>query len=522
MKKLIKISLVLALNSGIAFAQVDTNILNNIQNEVNQRSQLEQLGQQLMDDIGPRLMGTPEKKSANEWVVNTYKGWGIQAHNEQYGTWKGWQRAESHAMMTFPRFQQLNVKQLAWSPATPKGKFIEAEVIEIPLLNDSISWLNWLPNVKGKIVLVSQPQLSGRPNEDWKEHALEEDYTNYLSLKNKKKQEWNEGLKRMKTNVNLLQKQLEDAGAIALVSCYWSEGWGVNKIFGTKTEKIVHFDMELEDYLMLYRLVKRDLHPKIKLMANSKFLKEMPAENTIAEIKSRVNPDEYVMLSAHLDSWDGATGATDNGTGTILMMEVMRILKKYYPNPKRSIIVGHWGGEEQGLVGSRSFAADHADLMPKISVAFNQDNGTGRINWINGLGFLDAYDYFNRWFAYLPEENRKEIKTDFPGNPGGRGGSDYASFLPYDVPSFFLISSDWNYGKYTWHTNRDTYDKIVWEDMKRNAITIATMVYLACEEPGMFSRRKADLPLDIKSGKRMEWPKVQKVERNSDKYFEVK
>ncbi|HTO16022.1 MAG TPA: M28 family peptidase [Edaphocola sp.] len=522
MKRILVIGLAFTLTCNVSFAQIDTNILNNIQKEVADNSQLELLGQQLMDDIGPRLMGTPQKSKANEWLVQTYKHWGIDAKTEQYGTWKGWERKESHAIMISPRFQQLNVKQLAWSPATPKGKFIEGEVILLPMLEDSLTFVQWLPNAKNKIVLVSQSQISGRPDEDWKEFALEEDYKNYLERKNENTRKWNEGLKKMKTNVNLLQKQLEDAGAIAIVSSYWSHGWGVNKIFGTKTQKIAHFDMELEDYQMLYRLIQRNIQPKIKLSANSRFLGDMPAENTTAELKSKVNPEEYVMLSAHLDSWDGSGGATDNGTGTILMMEVMRILKIHYPNPKRSIIVGHWGGEEQGLVGSKSFAADHKDLMSKISVAFNQDNGTGRINWINGLGFLDAYDYFNRWFAYLPNENRKEIKTDFPGNPGGRGGSDYASFLPYDVPSFFLISNSWNYGRYTWHTNRDSYDKIVWEDMKKNAVTVATLVYLACEEPEMFSRRKAELPLDIKTDKRMEWPKLNLPERDSKQYFEVK
>lgn len=519
MKSIYKVAVLLGIVSNTAFAQVDTNIIKKIQREASLNSQMPLLGQQLMDDIGPRLMGTPQMLQANEWVKNTYKTWGIDAVVEQYGTWKGWERGTTEVILTQPRTTQLQGIQLAWSPATPKGNYVEAEAILLPALADSQALVAWLPQAKGKIVLISKPELSGRPESNWKEFALTSDHEAFIANRQKAIQLWSDQLKKMKTNSNLIQKQLEQAGAVALVSSYWSGGWGVNKIFGTKTERIAHIDLSMEDYQMLYRMALRGIRPKLKIKASSKALKPLPAQNTVATIKSKLNPEEYVMLSAHLDSWDAGTGATDNGTGTILMMEVMRILKQHYPNPKRSIIVGHWGGEEQGLNGSRGFVADHQDLMPKISVLFNQDNGTGRFNWINTLGFLDAYDYFNRWFNYLPEENRREIKMDIPGNPGGRGGSDYAAFLPYDVPAFFLISNSWDYGTYTWHTNLDTYDKIVWEDMKRNAVTLATMVYLACEEPEMFSRKKAQLPVDTQTGERMTWPKGKGPERTSDSYF---
>ena len=502
-----------------AEAQIDTNMISRLQKEATDSRQMEQLGMQLMDDIGPRLMGTPQLVQASNWLVNTYKTWGIEAQSEQYGTWKGWERGETEVVMTAPRKVQLQGMQLAWSPQTPKGKALEAEVIALPLLRDSIARQNWLPSAEGKTGLISKHELPGRPETSWKESALEKDYKNFLDSKQKANDTWNEQLKRMGTNFNKVQQQLEAAGAAAILSSYWTGGWSANRIFGTKTNKIAHIDLRMEDYQMLYRFTSRGIKPKLRLKTSSKHTPDLPALNTIAEIKSKTRPEEYVMLSAHLDSWDGGTGATDNGTGTILMMEVMRILKKYYPNPKRSIIVGHWGGEEQGLNGSRGYVADHPDMMPKISVLFNQDNGTGRINWISGLGYLDAYDYFGRWLSYLPEDSKKEIETGFPGNPGGRGGSDYAAFIPFEVPAFFLISNSWDYGTYTWHTGLDTYDKIVWEDMKRNAATIATLVYLACEEPEMFSRKKAILPLDIKKGTRMTWPESVAPARNSEAYF---
>lgn len=501
-----------------SYAQIDTGILNKIRNEAVNNSQMEQLAQQLMDDIGPRLIGSPQLLKANDWLVSTYKSWGINAHNEKYGTWPGWERGETHIVMTAPRMDQLDGIQLAWSPATAKGKPVEAAVIALPLFKDSLSLQAWLPQAKGKIVLISQPQLSGRPDASWKEYALEGDYKSFLERKEKAANAWSDALKAMGTSHNRIQTQLENAGAAAIVSSYWTGGWSSNRIFGTKTKKIPHVDVRMEDYQMLYRFTQRGVTPRLQISASSKHLGPMPAQNTLAEIKSNSNPDQYVMLSAHFDSWDGGTGATDNGTGSVLMMEVMRILKKYYPNPKRSILVGHWGSEEQGLNGSRAFAADHKEMLRNVSVLFNQDNGTGRISTLSGLGFLDAYDYFGRWLDYLPEENRKAIETSFPGNPGGRGGSDYAAFLPYDVPAFFLLSNNWDYGMYTWHTTLDTYDKIVWEEMRRNAVTVATLVYLACEEPGLFSRRKAELPVLIEKGERMKWPEPRDANRTGEGY----
>ena len=143
---------------------------------------------------------------------------------------------------------------------------------------------------------------------------------------------------------------------------------------------------------------------------------------------------------AHFDSWDGATGATDNGTGTLVMMEAMRILKKLYPNPKRTILVGHWGSEEQGLNGSRAFVEDHPAIVKNVQALFNQDNGTGRVVNLSGQGYLHAYDYLGRWLEAVPKDITKHIKTNFPGTPGG-GGSDYASFVAAGAPAFSLSSA---------------------------------------------------------------------------------
>jgi hypothetical protein len=126
----------------------------------------------------------------------------------------------------------------------------------------------------------------------------------------------------------------------------------------------------------------------------------------VGEIKGRELPNEYVMLSAHFDSWDGGSGATDNGTGTITMLEAMRILRLVYPNPRRTILVGHWSGEEQGLNGSRGFVADHADIVNGLQALFNQDNGTGRVETMSASGFPDAAANLARYLAVCPPTSR--------------------------------------------------------------------------------------------------------------------
>lgn len=164
------------------------------------------------------------------------------------------------------------------------------------------------------------------------------------------------------------------------------------------------------------------------------------------------------------------------------MMEALRILKKLYPNPKRTILVGHWSSEEQGLNGSRAFAEDHPEIMQNIEALFNQDNGNRQGGKYFGQGFLHSYEFIQRRLAAASDSVRTRIQTVFPGTPGG-GGSDFASFLALGAPAFSLSSLSWSYGTYTWHTNRDTYDKIIWDDVKNNVILTAILAYMASEDP---------------------------------------
>ena len=516
MKNFVKFSaVVLLLGSFTLQAQEKDPVIDNIIKEATENSQLEKLGYELMDKIGPRLVGTPQMKQANDWAVNKYSSWGIPAKNEKWGEWRGWERGITHIDMVHPRIQSLDGTQLAWNPSTG-SKGITAELIVLPMVKDSLAFDKWLPNVKGKLVMISMNQPTGRPDYNWEEFATEESFEKMKKDREAQTSAWRDNMKNTGYGRRTLTLALEKAGAVGIVASNWSRGFGVNKIFSARTKKIPTVDLELEDYSMLYRMVEYGDKPKIKIVAESKELGRVANFNTIAEIKGSEKPDEYVILSAHFDSWDGGTGATDNGTGTLVMMETMRILKKMYPNPKRTILVGHWGSEEQGLNGSRAFVEDHPEIVKNIQAVFNQDNGTGRVVRLSGAGFLHAYDYLGRWLHPVPKDIKGPIETTFPGSPSG-GGSDNTSFLAAGAPSFNLSSLNWSYWDYTWHTNRDTYDKIVFDDVRSNVILAAILTYMACEDPNRTSKEQSVLPISRRTGKQATWPKPRSPERDGGK-----
>ncbi|RZK41147.1 MAG: M20/M25/M40 family metallo-hydrolase [Pedobacter sp.] len=497
--------------SNLAFAQTNDPVINNMIKEATENSQLENLAHDLLDKIGPRLVGTPQMKQSNDWVVSKYASWGIQARNEKWGEWRGWERGVTHVDLVSPRLRTLEATQLAWSPST-KGGPINAEAIVLPLVSDSLAFIKWLPSVKGKLVLISQNPISGRPDKNWEEFATKDAFEKMKKDKAAAAAAWRDRLAKTGLNAKNLALAIENAGAAGIIINNWSQGWGVDKVFGANTTKIPTVDLSVEDYGLVFRLAESGTKPKLRVVSESKELGMVPTYNTIAEMKGTQKPKEYVMLSAHLDSWDAASGATDNGSGTILMMETMRILKKFYPNPKRTILVGHWGSEEQGLNGSRAFVEDHPEVVSNLQALFNQDNGTGRVVNLSGQGFAKAQEFFTRWLAPVPDTIKNQIRLSFPGSPAG-GGSDNASFVAAGAPGFSLSSTSWDYGTYTWHTNRDSYDKMVFDEIRSNAVLAAILVYMACEDKDKMSHERAPLPNNPRTGAPGTWPAQAKPNR---------
>ena len=447
-----------------------------------------EISQTLFDSIGPRLTGSPGYKAAADWLIAQYQKWGIQARAEQYGTWRGWRRGTAHIDLVAPRVRTLEATMLAWSPGTG-GKTVRGDVIQLPDLADSVAFRAWLPSAKNKFVAISFPEPSCRPDSEWATTALPASWSQFRDARAAARTAWQQRVTKAAFNARNLQLALDSAGAAGILTSTWTTGWGTDRIFNTWSQRAPVMDLSCEDYGLVSRLAEHHQGPVVQLVAESQNLGDVPAFNIVAEIPGTELSNEYVMLSAHFDSWDGGSGTTDNGTGTVTMVEAMRILMLAYPSPRRTILVGHWASEENGLDGSKAFVADHPDIVSHLQALFNQDNGTGRVVNLSASGYPDAAGSLARWLAQVPSEITRNITFGFTGMPAG-GGTDHASFDCAGAAGFGLGSLNWDYFLYTWHTTRDTFDKIVFDDLKSNAVLTAMLVYLASEDRQPVSHEK--------------------------------
>lgn len=478
---------------------VDDPVLQRMWEMGMEQSQVEQIAQVLLDSIGPRLTGSPAHEGAHDWAVALTSGFGAQSEKRQYGTWNGWDRGISHIDLIQPRVRSLEGGMLAWSPGTG-GQPVEGEVVTIPDWQTNEELDAWINTVSGKYVAISFPQPTCRPNRHYDEFGSPGALDRMRAVRDS-------AIAAFRLRVAsppLLRLRLEQAGVLGIVESNWSAETGINKIFSTNTTQVPTVELSCEDYGLVWRLAENGQNPVLRVTAEAEFLGEVPVHNTVAIFPGTELPDEYVMLSAHLDSWDGASGATDNGTGSTVMLEAMRILGEAYPNPKRTIIMTLWGGEEQGLNGSRRFVQDHPEIVEGLQALFNQDNGTGRVVNISGQGLIGASEAISRYVTRIPQELTTHIDLNLPGLPSG-GGTDHAAFVCMGAPGINLSAISWDYGNYTWHTNRDTYDKLVFEDVRNNATLTAMLVYLAAEDPERISRERRVLPLNQR-GDQIEWP----------------
>ncbi|MEO6525161.1 MAG: M20/M25/M40 family metallo-hydrolase [Gemmatimonadaceae bacterium] len=459
-------------------------------------SRTEELAGTLLDSIGPRLTGSPNVRAAQDWLLAMYKSWGIDAKNERYGTWRSWRRGPSHIDLVSPRVRTLEATMVGFSPGT-KGRPLVAGAIILPHFADSTEFVKWLPQAKGKLLLVSAPSPSCRPTDEFAQFATPATKARLDSVRAALTAEW--GTRDVRgTGYSLalgggeLGLRLEQGGVAGLLTSRPKNAWGTREIFETYNTRAPVVSLSCEDYGLVFRLAERNRSPRLRLDLESQAFGEQPVFNTIATIPGSEKPDEFVLLSAHFDSWDGSSGATDNGTGSITMLEAMRILKQAYPRPKRTIRVGHWTGEEMGLVGSKAYREDHPEIVRGLQAVFNNDNGTGRISRMGATGFPNGDVHVRQWLEKLPSEFKSQITYIGVGTPG-TGGSDDFSFYCAGTPSFGLGGLNWDYGTYTWHTDRDTYDKIVFDDLRANATLTAMLAYLASEDPQKITRDRADL-----------------------------
>jgi carboxypeptidase Q len=469
-----------------------------------QRSQIMTLAQVLLDSVGPRLTGSTDADRAQAWAVRTFTGWGIPARIENYGTWTGWRNGAAFASLLAPRVRGLEVTPMGWSPGT-NNQWRDGEVVVIPEnVTTPEAFAAWVPSARGKFVILNAPQLSCRMPSQWSEFGTVESRDRLRQEQTALTASYSQRV-LAGGGARGIQMRLKEAGAAAALTTNFSQAPGINKVFGSPGQEIPTVDVGCEDMGLLYRLAVNKQGPRMRLLVDSEKYDERPIGNVIAEIRGSEKPNEYVMLSAHFDSFTGGSGATDNGTGSLTMIEAMRILKTVYPNPKRSIAIGLWNSEEQGLNGSKAFVEQHPDIVANLQALFNQDNGTGRIVSISPGPFSKVGEVLSRYMSEMPSEITQWVRLGGTSPFGGVGSTDHTTFICQKAPGIGTGALSWDYSNTSWHTNRDTYDKIVAEDIRNNATFIAMLAYMASEDPQKMPRDLIPMG-NAPDGTPREWP----------------
>src|SRR5512143_501947 len=234
------------LSAGAQTFPTDDPVIKSIWKEAMDSTQLPLLAHELLDVIGPRLTGTPGMKRAQEWAMKRYRAWGIESRSEEYGTWRGWERGTCHVDLLEPRIRTLEGTMLAWSPGTGRGG-VTGEVLVLPECRDSAAFQEWLPRARGKFILLSQSQPSGRPEKNWEEFARKASLDSLRAIKERWKFDWERRILATGFKADTLPNVLESAGAAGVLLNTWTGGWGTHRVFGARTKNIPVLDLSVED-----------------------------------------------------------------------------------------------------------------------------------------------------------------------------------------------------------------------------------------------------------------------------------
>jgi hypothetical protein len=517
MKLVSKILISLVLFVGYsAMSQTLPQALSKINTEGFQKSQVMNLVSDLSDVYGPRLTGTNQYYTAAAWAKTTMENWGVdKVYFENYcDDCMGWDVESFNVEMTSPAYMKIQAYPYAWTESSNGVQ--TGDLIWIENYSDLENVKEqWSGKLKGKTILIgSAPvknMLFDALSKRFTDDQIEEAEKSIVPVPSNP-------LGPTAGNIDLIEDLevifesfmrkddaffafLKDEGALSI--------FGTTPFFpgiihpsGTYNYKeshikpIPYFAISPENFGKLKRLIDRELNPEIKFHLDSElYLKPENNVNIIAEITGSDSKlkDEVVMIGAHFDSWHSASGATDNGAGSAVMMEVMRIIKASGLKPKRTIRIALWGGEEQGYLGSMAYAEKHYGKvkettrkkeLEKISAYLNMDNGAGQMRGIYLQGNEAVKSIFEDMlepYAYLDVNNLTIQNTNF---------TDHDVFDYYKIPGFQIIQDALNYDTVTHHTNLDVLEYVPERDMMINATVIAALVYQIAERDARLPREE--------------------------------
>ena len=492
----------------------DADMIARIKKEGQDNSQVMYIAHHLTDVSGPRLTNSPGFFRAANWAKDEMTRWGlVNAHLEPWGEFgKGWQQEKCYVAMTLPYYPPLIAMPRAWTGST--NNLLKGEVMLIKA-QDTTDMAQNAGKLKDKIVMTwSSTQLKPSFEADGSRFAdttLDRMAAAQMQRPgggaNQAQQQPNAQRQNqfsrfaVQRRINEMINQEKPALVLTMNASgndgtvFVSSGGQYSK---NSAEAPASVMLSSDDYLRLQRLIEDGTKVQIEADIKTEFFdKDLQGYNVIAEIPG-TDPklkDEIVMLGGHLDSWHGATGATDNAAGCSVMMEVVRVLRTLNIQPRRTIRIALWSGEEQGLLGSRAYAKAHfADtangqwvLKPeqaKVSAYYNLDNGTGKIRGVYLQGNEAERAIFAKWLEPFNDMGAKTITIS------NTGGTDHLSFDRVGIPGFQFIQDEIEYDTRTHHSNMDTYDHLVADDLKQAAVIIATFVYNTAQRDEEMPRKE--------------------------------
>jgi carboxypeptidase Q len=515
-----------------ATESLDLGMYNAIRAEGLEHSHVMDYAGALTDGIGPRLTGSPNMAKANAWTRDQLTKMGcVNAHLEDWGEFgMGWQQINTWVRMVEPDTAIFVAQATPWSPSSSGP--VKAEAVSV-IINDESDLAKYKGKLGGKIVLLGAmrevPSTDKAFFERYDEKTLKELEAYPLESANGDMQA---RIERYMKRVALTRKILpflteEKPAGVIVPSRDGKNGGGTGIIFDDngaamgrtpyKRDTAVPFPVvvtQIENYGRVFRLLKHNVPVTIEMNVETKFTGDHEhGFNTVAEIPG-TDPklkDEIVMVGGHLDSWIAGTGATDNGAGSVVALEVMRILTSLKAQPRRTIRIALWSGEEEGLFGSKGYANQHFGSYPlstapgqlnlpefirkpagpievkpeqkMVSAYFNVDNGTGKIRGIYTQNNGAVYSIFKQWMEPLADLGVTAITNQ------DTGGTDHLSFDAVGVPGFQFIQDDADYETRTHHSNMDTYEHLVPADLKQIATVEAIFVYNAAMRDKMIPRK---------------------------------
>ena len=490
--------------------KVDMDMMNKIRKEGLENSKVMETAMYPTDISGPRLTASPGYIRAATWAKNKLTEWGLSNANlEPWGEFgKGWEQTKCYVAMTVPYYVPLIAMPRAWTGSTPGKKSMKAEVVLIKA-KDTVELMKYAGTLKGKIVMTwSSAKLTPSFTADGNRFAdtsLEKMAAAEMRQPQQGGGQRNQQGNNPQVNQFMLQRRMneminkEKPALVLTMSANGNDGTIFVSSGGqyAKDAEVAPASVVLssDDYLRIQRLIESGVPVTIEAEVKTKFYNDdLKGYNVVAEIPG-TDPslkEELVMLGGHLDSWHAATGATDNAAGCSVMLEAVRILKTIGYQPRRTIRIALWSGEEEGLHGSRNYVKNHfADTAKtsttqnnaKVSAYYNLDNGTGKIRGVYLQGNKDAGPIFSKWLEPFKDLGAGTITIS------NTGGTDHLAFDGVGIPGFQFIQDQIEYNTRTHHTNMDTYDHLVADDLKQAATIVAAFVYNTAQRDQKIPRK---------------------------------